>query len=194
MSELDDSVLLAAVYLRKDGPGAAERAYVAALMEQIEREFDSHKLVVTGRCRGGDRGRVSATDYEIDWFGHATDTGDYCSVGAFRRGLANWTSRPHAKTLGDTYEDLAISKKDWDRINASVAASLGKGRPSDEEVDAWMRDGIKRHQKYELAIKACCAETGATVRQAKDRWKKLDSPLRRHRGERDGITLKRTFK
>lgn len=121
MSEPVDPVPLGQVYGHKDGPTPYERLKVDALIETITNEFDIGRLAVYGRRGAGlERERVWPADHEIDWAGKPTDTDDYCSVCAFRRGLSNSTGPRRQAVIDDVFEDLAIERADWNRIQRVV--------------------------------------------------------------------------
>jgi hypothetical protein len=181
MSDLEDPVPLGRVFLRKDGPDPIERPFVASLMEEIEQEFDSGLRIDGRRSIGTARERIWAADYEINWFGKHTDTDDYCSVCAFRRGLANW-SGGSLSIFDDAFEDLAIAKTDWDRICQKIKAR--PARPTASALDEWMRQNQPHWLKRDLSIKACHDETGATMREAAAAYGRLPDDMKLGRGEK----------
>jgi hypothetical protein len=117
MSEPEYPVPLGRVFLRKDGPSPDERTYVNSLIELIDHKYQRHDLAVFGRRPGRiERERIWPNDHTINWAGQPTNTEDYCSVGAFKRGLENWCGPRKRADIEDVFEDLVISRDDWDGI------------------------------------------------------------------------------
>lgn len=141
MTELYDPVPLGRVFLRKDGPSPDERPGVVALIERIEQEFAAGSLAVYARCRAGTpRERLWPADYEIDWFGKAIETDEYCSVCAFRKGLAKWMGAVSRLKLNDAPEDLAINRADWERVLTTGAdASETEGASLADRIPSGVR-------------------------------------------------------
>ena len=121
MSEPEYPVPLGRVFLRKDGPSPDERTYVNSLIELIDHKYQRHDFPVFGRRPGRiERERIWPNDHTIDWTGQPTNTEDYCSVGAFKRGLENWCGPSKRADIDDMFEDLVIARDDWDSILAEI--------------------------------------------------------------------------
>ena len=76
------------------------------------------------------------------------------------------------------------------RTPASESASPSKAPPDEKakptptELDEWMRRNVKRGDKRDPTIKACCDATHATWREALRAWGRLPDELRLKRGEK----------
>jgi hypothetical protein len=76
------------------------------------------------------------------------------------------------------------------RAPASESASPSKAppdekaKPTSTELDEWMLGNVKRGDKRDPTIAACCADTRATWREALAAWRRLPDELRLKRGQK----------
>ncbi len=171
-----------------------------AVMAAIERAWRMGQVELWGY-----EGNFSPTlkpvpaDYAIVWMaGPGRENGDhpeypglayYCDAGASLR-LREDVPGGYLPRAGmastPIWTQVRISQRELGYVRRDVQRAHRQARPTDAELDEWMKTNAPRWVKRDLIIGQCRQEMGATVRAAAAAYNRLPAGARLKRGEKPG--------